>query len=241
MRSDNRVGYEYNSMPLIYVEVSTLDGVCVKNALFLIDSGAISETQFSLYLVKKMLHMKIEDPSKPVELNLKFKNWKRNVVGKIRYNEPTKNFSIRENSVLGLPWMKEVKPLFTYEGVKPALENRLAILFPSSGKGYYQICIRNPKNGKKLKCPVVIDTGAPISTFPNFYVNALGLEVFKSNSYPDGKKKVFNWFADIYTTQNFVRKKAFQFHLVSEILSASLPVRKSGDSLVSIFYSHASL
>ena len=36
--------------------------------------------------------------------------------------------------------------------------------------------------------------GAPFSTFPSKYVAALGLESAKTRSYPNGQKRVFNWF-----------------------------------------------
>lgn len=62
-------------------------------------------------------------------------------------------------------------------------------------KQFFLVKIRDPNNHENVReLPMKIDFGAPYSTFPQEYAEKMKLDVHKSESYPEGKKKIFTWF-----------------------------------------------
>lgn len=220
LQPDNRDGYRFNSMPLLYLRVTDVrSGATAERALFLIDTGAHSEAQWSLHLKHELLGLPADDVS-PLTLQLEDRAMSGHADGiglhtmpwTVRYTAPLRidsrgNPSPRENSVLGMPWVVRIKPLFEYDGCIPSPEERLAIRFPIDGsKGWYRVNVRNPANNSRFALAVAIDTGAPYSVIPQGYINALGLQPLRTESYPDGKKKIFTWF-------NYEERLLYDFEL----------------------------
>lgn len=197
--SDNRNGYRFNSMPLIYMSVRAGKHV-TDQALFLIDSGATSYAKYSLYSKEKLLRIKTKKgvikahiSNNPLDGQLdpsgrrKNTRWEREVLmgpREDRHGRP----SPRENSVLGLPWIVDVRPLFEYENRPPPLAERLAIRFPLDGqKPFFIMHVHNPKNGRSVPVVFALDTGAPVSTVPQACISPL-------NASSRSQKRIFTWF-----------------------------------------------
>ena len=103
-------------------------------------------------------------------------------------------WSPRENSVLGLPWIAAVRPLFMFEGPIKSAGDRLVIRLPSdpgnAAKPYFRVAVRDPVTKISCDVGVALDTGAPYSTFPAALLGAGGLGAPRHL----GDVSVFTWF-----------------------------------------------
>lgn len=179
----NMPGYSQNSMPLLYMNMTSERGT--KQCLFLIDSGARWDT------FVKLSPSAVEDPNLSAndtfDFTLKYPTISplevRRATGRI---DARGNVSPRENSVLGPAWMFTTFPLFEFSQPPPP-EQRIAIYFPQDVNGrFIKVNIRFDSEAPAETINMKLDTGAPYSTFP--------LTAVIRTAVPAGTISVFKWF-----------------------------------------------
>lgn len=204
---NNAPGWEWDSRPFLRLRVGT-GSDNVKEApdgheyLFLIDSGANSASQWSPSLKKSLGIEGPENESQCITLFLENeagqKPWRLSMEGKTRVQNGVP--SPHEHSVLGVPWMNIVRPLFVFEEPAESIERRVVVKIPSSGRKA-AVRVKMGRRGAEAAhhedvC-MVVDTGCAFTTFPEACVERLGLERAMSASFPEGSKKTMRWFDSV--------------------------------------------